>query len=64
MDPLPKDLDASCKGRVLSTGSSQDPGRAFIGGWMPNGMEMVRNEQLIRDEAFWADTLDWKILLG
>lgn len=32
---------------------------------MPNGMEMVRNEQLIRDEALWiADKLDWEVRQG
>ena len=32
---------------------------------MPNGMEMVRNEQLIRDEALWiADKLEWEVRQG
>ena len=53
------------KGRVLSTGSHRDPCRALIGGWMPNGMEMVRNEKLIREEALWiADKLDWEVRQG
>ncbi len=32
---------------------------------MPNGMEMVRNEKLIREEALWiADKLDWEVRQG